>query len=81
VFALDRASVVLLPFTDERRQHVAKLCRAGIVNGYRIGQGVAGLRRALRRGVELGDAEPMVAHELAGMLEDLADIIKPTAFD
>lgn len=81
VWCLDRRTLLGLPMDPERRQHVARLMRSAIWNGYRPGAGVPALRRALRRGVEFGDAEADVAPDLVELLDELGDVIEPTPFD
>lgn len=81
VWCLDHRNLRILPFDEDRRQYVAKVCRAAIWGGYRRGAGIGALRRALNRGVELGDAPADVDPELAHLLDELAEIILPHPFD
>ena len=81
VWCLDRRNLLGLPMDPDRRQHVARLMRSAIWGGYRPGAGVPALRRALRQGVELGDAEPDVDPGLVELLDELGDVIESTPFD
>lgn len=81
---LEHRSTALLPFRiahGAKRQHVAKTAVRVIEGGYRPGEGLPGVRRALRRCPELGDVEPDVAPELRALLDDLASEVDPHPFD
>ena len=78
---LERRVTVFLPMTEPERSQVAREAVRAIEAGWRPGDGMLGLRRALRSGVEFGQVEPDVAPELERLLADLAAEIRPGRWD
>jgi hypothetical protein len=71
----------MLPSDPEHRQQVARICQRAIQSGYRPGAGPAALREATSCHPEFLDPPPTVCAELLPLLDDLAEIIEPSAFD
>jgi hypothetical protein len=69
---LQHEHLTFAPTTSPERAQVCRLALRALEGGWRRGSGRAGLRRALRSGVEFGERRPTVAAELRRLHADLA---------